>query len=97
VLVGKLQIVGGVHGDDAVHLSRVARVDRLDACVRDRRPHEREMEEPVDRQIVEIVRLTGEDPRVLLATDRVPENRARRRHLPSLSRRGGTLPALSGR
>jgi hypothetical protein len=58
------------------------------------------MPHPFDRKVVEVARSPGQDAGVLFAADGVPEDRARRRNVPSLvathaaavAQRGGTLP-----
>ena len=56
VMVGEVEVAGGVHGDDAGHRPGVVEVDRLDPRVRDRRPDERDVQQPVDLEVVEILR-----------------------------------------
>ena len=50
VVLGQVEVVGGVHRHDAGHADRVARVDALEHGVGDRRAHERDVEQPRRRR-----------------------------------------------
>ena len=76
---------------------RIAGVDRHDVRVRNRGAHEGDVQEPVHLQVVVVLRLTGEDPRILLAEHRIAENRARLRHCSSCTGTPGTLVVRSRR
>ena len=80
VVFGQVEIVGGVDRDHAGHRDRVARVDALDHRVRDGRPHERDVGQAGDLQVVEVFGDTGEDARVFSTADRITQNRTRRGH-----------------
>ena len=90
-MVREVEVTGDVHRDDTGHLPRLVDFEHLDAHVRDRRPHERDVQQPVDLEIVEVLRRTDEDPGVLPPDHRVPENRSRLRHGPSCRECGRTL------
>ncbi len=97
-MIGEVEVVRCEHGDNAGHRLGIIGVDRLDPGVRDGRPDERDVQEPLDVEVVEILDFTGEDAGILPADHRVPENRTGRDrnglgHVPCASCRdcGGTL------
>ena len=73
--VGQVEVGGGVHRDDARHRHRVARVDRLDVRVRDRRAHERDVQQAGDREVVVVLRS---------CPSRIPGSSRRRTGLPRI-------------
>ena len=56
-------------------------VARHSGGVGDGGPDEGDVEQPVDLQVVVVLGHPGQDPRVLLAEHRVPENRPRHGHV----------------
>ena len=62
------QVVERPHGADALDSARAP--DRADAGVRVRTPHEAEVQQPGQRQVVEIVPLSGDEAAVFLALER---------------------------
>ncbi len=72
-------LVGG-HRDHARHLLGVAGVDSHELRVRHRRPHEGDVQCSRRREVVDVLRVTSEESRVLESTDGVPEDGAGSRH-----------------
>ena len=79
----------GVDGQDTGHGFGFAGVDARYPCVRDRRAHEHDVRATRRHEVVEVLRLTREDPRIFDATYRVAENRTGGGH-------GRTLRACDG-
>ena len=53
----------------------LAGVDRVEPCVRHRRPHERHVDGVQRREIIDVVGLTSEKPWIFDTPDRVAEDR----------------------
>jgi hypothetical protein len=74
--VGELEVLARVDGEHTRHRRGLARVDRGDARVGDRAPHEHHVPHAGNRQVVGLAGVALEDARVLEPDDRVAEDRA---------------------
>src|SRR5262249_11620281 len=70
----EVERVGRVHSDDPGHACGRGRADGLDPGVRDRRPNERDVQQTVDLQIVEVAGVPAQDARVLRPEHGVAED-----------------------
>ena len=90
-----LEVLAGVHGDDAWRIGGRLRVDRPDAGVRVRRAEDRGVGHPHERQVVEVVRRAHDQSGVLHALDRLSDQVAGRLLLDRLGHAATSVPAAA--
>ena len=72
----EVQVGSGVDAHDARHAGGIARVDAGDPRVGDRRADEHGVEPALGREVLRVLRLSGQEPRVLDPAHRVAEDRS---------------------